>query len=154
MRLSSKDEVEAPVAFVFAQLSDFGGWERAALRRGSEVHRTDAGDGQLSWSVTFSYRGKPRHLALTLDEIAPPSRLAFSGAGASLDGVLGIDLVEMAPRRTRIVVKVDVRPRTLVARLFVQSLKLARGRVETRFRTRASQIAGEIEDRYRRGGAA
>ena len=34
MKLVAKYDVEAPVDFVFAQLADFEGWERAAMRRG------------------------------------------------------------------------------------------------------------------------
>ena len=155
MKLSSKEDVDAPIAAVYAHLSDFDGWERAALRRGAEVRRSDAlteaGRG-MAWTVGFSYRGKPRRVALMLTVLVPPSGLGFSGTGANLDGVLAIDLIEMAPRRTRISVKLEIRPRTLVARLFVQSLKLARARVDGRFRMRVAQVAAEIEDRFARGG--
>ena len=41
MKLSSRQDIEAPVAFVFDALNDFQAWERAALRRGAEVARTD-----------------------------------------------------------------------------------------------------------------
>ncbi len=154
MKLSSREDVDAPIEVVFAQLTDFDGWERAALRRGAEVQRSDTatrvGRG-TAWSVGFRYRGKPRHVALTLTLLDPPLRLGFSGTGASLDGVLAIDLIAMAPRRTRISVKLEIRPRTLVARLFMQSLKLARARVDGRFRMRVAQVAAEIEDRFARG---
>jgi len=41
LKLAAKYDVEAPVEFVFAQLIDFEGWERAAMRRGADVSRTD-----------------------------------------------------------------------------------------------------------------
>ncbi|MBC7477273.1 MAG: SRPBCC family protein, partial [Pseudorhodobacter sp.] len=37
MKLVAKYDLEVPAAFVFAQLVDFDGWERAAMRRGADV---------------------------------------------------------------------------------------------------------------------
>jgi hypothetical protein len=148
MKLNVRQDVELPVAKVYARLTDFDGWQKAALRRGAEVARTD-GLGQyapgMTWTAAFAYRGKLRHLDLALDAIVPPDRLAFSGAGPNLGGTLSIDLIEMSPQRTRVVVKLEIKPRTLVARLFIQSLKLGRSSVEDKFRARVAQVLAEIE---------
>ncbi len=152
MKLSAREDIDAPIGAVFDRLADFAGWERAALRRGAEVRRADAMDRPgrgTGWTVQFTYRGKPRRIAIRLDEMITPTRLAFSGGGPNLDGGLTVELIEMAPRRTRVTTKLEIKPRTLVARLFVQSLRLARGRVEARFRARVSQIAAEIDGRAR-----
>jgi carbon monoxide dehydrogenase subunit G len=155
MKLSAREDLDAPIATVFERLADFDGWARAAMRRGAEVQRTDSlsrpGPG-MAWALEFPYRGKPRSLTLRLDEMAAPERLGFSGRGPNLEGGLSIDLIEMAPRRTRMTVRLEVRPRTLVARLFIQSLKLGRGKIEARFRARVAQAASEIDGRAR--GAA
>jgi hypothetical protein len=42
-------------------------------------------------------------------------------------------------------VKLEIKPRTLVARLFIQSLKLGRASVEEKFRTRVAQVLAEVE---------
>ncbi len=147
MKLTAREDIDRPVAEVFARLADFERWERAALRRGAEVQRLDTlarvGRG-LTWGIGFSYRGKPRNLTLRLDEMVPSSRLGFSGKGANLEGVLAVDLIEMSPQRTRVQVKLDLRPRTLLARLFIQSMRLNRGRIEGKFRARVAQIASEL----------
>ena len=41
MKFSTRTDIAAPVEFVFAQLSDFPGFEAAARRRGAEVTRLD-----------------------------------------------------------------------------------------------------------------
>ena len=55
MKLEAKHDVEAPAAFVFAQLADFEGWERAAMRRGADVTRLDTlrtvGPG-MTWTAS------------------------------------------------------------------------------------------------------
>ena len=47
-------------------------------------------------------------------------------------------------------VRLEIKPKTIAARIFVQSIKLARARVERTFSQRVAQLAVEIEDRYKR----
>lgn len=153
MKLNARQDIEAPVAFVFAALQDFEAWERAALRRGADVARTDKpndGSPGLSWLVKFAYRGKERRLALRLTGLEQLTLLAFSGTGNSIDGVAGIDLVELATRRTRLSVTLDLRPKTIGARLVFQSLRLAKTRINRRLADRINQFCTEIESRYRK----
>ena len=152
MKLTSRQDIEAPVAFVFDALTEFQAWERAALRRGAEVARTDrltSTAAGLSWMIKFAYRGKERRLALRLIQMERPSMLGFSGTGASLDGHANIDLMALAGRRTRISVTVEVRARTIGARLILQSLRLTKTRINRRFAERVGLYCTEIEIRYR-----
>lgn len=153
MKLVAKYDVEAPVDFVFAQLADFDGWERAAMRRGADVSRTDrlrdAGPG-MAWLTTFRYRNKDRSATIKLDALNPTSSLALTAMAVMVDGFLWIELLDLAARRTRVEFKLEVKPKTLGARIYVQSLRLARARVERGFAERVAQLAAEIEDRFRR----
>ncbi len=152
MKLTTRQDIEAPAAFVFAALRDFEAWERLALRRGADVSRTDtlhqvvAG---LSWMIKFDYRGKQRRIALRLTRIETPVNLAFAGTGASLEGLAGLDLMALTARRTRLNVTLDLRPRTIGMRLVMQSMRLAKSRVNRRFADRVEQVCSEIEARYR-----
>ena len=157
MKLAAKYDIEAPVDFVYAQLVDFDGWERAAMRRGAEVGRTDnlpqAGSG-MTWATQFRYRGKDRKATIRIDSLTPQSQVALTGISTLADGALQIDLLNLAAKRTRIEVRLEVRPKTLAARIYVQSLKLARARVERGFAQRVAQFAIEMEDRYRSRASA
>ncbi len=159
MKLTTKRDIEAPLAEVFRQLSDFAGWERAAMRRGVEVSRADTlqnvAPGQnaapgMSWLIKFRYRGKDRRLTIRLDALERPGHLAFSGLSAVVEGKVTIELMELAACRTRIHVRLDIKPKSLAARIYVQSMRLMKARVERRFAQRLAQLAAEIEDRYRR----
>ena len=153
MKLAAKYDVEAPAAFVFAQLTDFDGWERAAMRRGADVMRTDTqpkpGPG-MAWAAQFPYGGKERHAAITLDAMTPTSHLALTATSKLIDGVMGIDVLDLAAKRTRVEVRLEIKPKTIAARIYVQSLRLARSRVERNFAQRIAQLAVEIEDRFKR----
>jgi hypothetical protein len=153
MKLVAKYDIEAPVAYVYTQLTDFEAWERMALRRGVEVTRTDRltrpGAG-MQWQVSFALRGKERRLSLRIAAFSPTSHLAIALASTMFDGEVVLDLLDLAPDRTRCEVRLDVKPRTIGARIYVQTLRLARKKVDRSFAQRVAQLAIEIEDRHRR----
>lgn len=152
MRFASKQDIEAPNSDVFRSLTEFEGWERAAMRRGAEVNRTDRltsiGPG-MAWQAKFSYRSKPRDLILQLTGVDKPAQLIFEVQSSALSGHANIELMELGARRTRMHVVVEITPRSLTARLFLQSLRLARARIDRKFDQRIAQLAAEIEANYR-----
>lgn len=154
MKLSGRTDIGAPIDFVFAFLSDFDGWERSALRRGADVTRTDKlkkpGPG-MTWHVRFAWKGRERELQIKVVTLDPAGRLTLAFDGPAVEGHLNAELVSLAAKRTRLLMQVEAKPRTLTARLFIQSLKLAKSRVQKRYDTRLAQLAGDIE--LRLGGA-
>lgn len=152
MKLNTRQDVEAPIAFVHAQMADFEMWERAALRRGAEVMRDHpdraVGPGTV-WDTRFRFRGRERQVRITLLRHDPGQHMAFKAVGPSAEANMTLDLVELGAKRTRVVVSVAITPRTLAARLFLQGLKLAGKRVQQRFDGRVAKFAADIEARYR-----
>lgn len=152
MKLSTREDIEAPLEAVFASFADTEYWERAALRRGAEVTRTDrlqaVGPG-MAWNVGFRFRGKPRRLSVKLTAMEPGQNMAFHVIGSSFDAFVALDFVELSARRTRVNVATEVKPRTLAARVFIQSMKLARSKIERRYEARVGAICNEIEERHR-----
>lgn len=153
MKLVAKYNVEAPAAFVFEQIADFDKWERAAMRRGADVMRTDTlrnpGPG-MTWASHFSYRGKERDVTFRIDALLPSSSLGLTAMSATIDGVVTVDILDLAANRTRIEARLELKPKTLATRIYVQSLRLARSRVERSFAQRVAQLAVEIEERFRK----
>ncbi|MFN3969864.1 MAG: SRPBCC family protein [Gemmobacter sp.] len=153
MKLSTREDIEAPVEFVYRMLTDVDHWERAALRRGAEVTREDELPGLspgMAWRIGFGFRGKMRRVTLRLTELDPQHRLAFAGAGEMVSGAMSLDLVSMGPKRSRLMAAIEVKPQTLTARLFLQTLSLAKARMTRRLEMRLAQLSADIEDRYRR----
>jgi hypothetical protein len=151
MKLTAKTDLDVPASFVFAMLADHASWEREAVKRGAEVERpadlplTGVGAG---WQVRFPFRGKRRSMALRLLTLEEDRALAFSFTGQALEGNASLELAALSPRRTRLKVQLLAKPRTLGARLFLNTLRLARRRVQARFELRLSQLAARIEDRH------
>ncbi|SEL60503.1 Polyketide cyclase / dehydrase and lipid transport [Roseovarius azorensis] len=154
MRFTSKADIEAPIDHVFARITDFQTLERAALRRGAEVRRNDerASPGVgMGWHASFMLRGKRREIETELTEYNPPSGVTVLARSTLLSGRMDVDLVALSPGRTRMTVDLAVTPKTLAARLMVQSLKLARANLANRFRSRVAGYAVDLEERFRRG---
>ncbi len=152
MKLTSRQDIEAPGERVFAVLADFDIWERAALRRGIEVARTDTlsrpGPG-MTWRAQFSARGKRRQIDLRLTRLDAPSVLGFTLDSALFTGTGSIEVYDLAASRSRVNVAVEIKPRTLSARLLMQSMRLARSKIERRFDARVAAMATDVENRLR-----
>ncbi|MFU8882595.1 MAG: SRPBCC family protein [Rhodobacterales bacterium] len=153
MKFSTKEDIEAPIEQVFALVSNFEALERAALRRGADVQRTDnlhKPDVGMSWTAEFVARGRQRKLAIEMVAFVPPNSMRFHSAAQGLETDLLIDFVALSRGRTRLGIDLDLKPRTISARLLVQSLKLARTSLNKKFHLRIADYARELEDRAKR----
>ena len=153
MQFASKEDIEAPIAEVFAMLSEFEAYERSALRRGIEVQRVNEDAPQaagMAWDAAFTMRGKHRKLHVVLAEYNPPNAMRFESDSQGLDAILTVDLLALSPRRTRMAITLTLSPKNLSARLFVQSLKLAKNNLNKRFRHKVADYAKAVEDRHAR----
>ena len=154
MKFSTKEDLEIPIDDVFHMLSDFDGFERAILRHGADVTRTDkmgvAGVG-ASWTARATVRGKKREFVVKLVEFDCPNQMLFDVKTKNMTATFLVELVAMSRTRTRMRVELDVRPQTLSARLLMQSAKLARNTLNRRYKTRIAHFATDLEERYKKG---
>lgn len=153
MQFKASEDIEAPIDFVFSQVSDFERFERTALRRGADVVRTDnlkAPGVGMSWQGQFVFRGKTREMRGTLSIYEPPNQLQFDARVGGLEVVFTVDLVALSRARTRLTVASMLKPHNIPARLLYQSLKLVKNNMVRRMNTRLADYAEELEDRHAR----
>ncbi len=150
MKFSSKEDIEAPIARVFEMLSDFDALERQAMRRGIDVERThtlsEPGLG-MSWHALFDLRGKRQDIDVVVSAFDPPNSIHLTSDTQGLPGLTTLELIALSPNRTRLAVEIDLKPKTLSARLLVQSMKLAKANLVKRFKLRVADYAKALEDR-------
>lgn len=153
MKIEYHEDIPVPAEFVFRRLTDFARHEREALARGVKVKRLDGkaepGVG-AAWDIAFNYRGKPRELRAEITGWTPPEKVRIDARTGGLDLRIAVDVVALSARLTRVNVSVNLMPRTISARLLVQSLRLARGTVTGRLQTRLKQMADEIVGNWAR----
>lgn len=151
MKFTAEEEISAPIEHVFTHLADPERLERMVRQRGGSIARTPQGPLGVgtTWDADVVVRGASRPVTVTLDTILPPRQMRFSGGGAALDLSVAVDLEAVTPGTTRITVVTDAKPRSLAGRVMIQSLKLARGTILTRYRKHISDYAAMIERAHR-----
>ncbi|RVT85884.1 SRPBCC family protein [Rhodobacteraceae bacterium CCMM004] len=150
MKFSNRTDIDAPQDWVFAQVTNFDQFERQALARGVEITRTDdgaLGPAAATWHVVFQFRGRRREMDARTLSYDPPEGYVLTGATEGLEVRLSVELMALARERTRMVVGIEMLPKTLTARLLVQSLKVAKGTIDRRIQTRLDTYADRLNRR-------
>ena len=152
MQFTSNEDVEASIEQTFDSLSDFENFERLALRRGAEIQRTDElttkGVGQ-TWKGIFELRGSERSFKATIVEFGRPFSIGGEIDSDGVDVELQVDLIALSPNRTRLKVDVNLKPRSLSARLILQSARLAKNNLNRRFKKKVQAFAMDIEKKHK-----
>lgn len=152
MKFSTREDIEAPMAYVFDKVSDFEAFEKRALRQGADVQRVQGGAIAVgtAWEVAFKFRGRTRKMHPVLTKMDAPNSYLLETTSDGMTIVSDVTLIALSPTRTRIAVGIDLRARSLTARLLLQSMKLAKSRLTKRFKSRVLDFADDIEDGYRK----
>ena len=154
MQFLTKEDIEAPIEAVFAAISDFEGFERAALRRGvraQRIERKARAEALLGWEVEAKFRDKTRTIKADLVEFDTPNQMQMHSVSGGMQGTAKIELVALSKNRTRLSVDTELKPKSLTARLMLQTMRLAKTKMTKRFKLRVARFAEDIEDRYKSG---
>lgn len=150
MRFTAKEDIEAPIEYVFSQITDFAALERSALRRGAEIQRVanrpEAAPG-MAWETAFMLRGKRREMTVELTVFDAPNGITLVSQSPNISGHVVVDLVALSRERTRLNMLIEIESKTLAARLLLQSLKLARSNLNARLGNRLKEFGREVERR-------
>lgn len=151
MQFSSVQDVNAPLDFVFQQMSDFDSYESYGLRTGANVERADALTEKAAgmiWDVTGDIRGKRRKISIELTEYRPDNLLKFFVKSSGIEASATMESMALTRKQSRIKVTTVLKPTTISARLILQSAKLAKNRMNRKFNHRFWTYANYIEGNY------
>jgi len=153
MKLSTREDIEVPISYVYQRVSDFATFERRALRQGVDVSCRSQGEASIGtvWDIAFDFRGRARKVQAELTKLEPEQAIEIESQSDGLTAVTQVELVALSGTRTRLLVSFDMRAKTLTARVLLQSLKLAKTTMTKRFKARVLDYFQTVEDDYRRG---
>ena len=151
MQFTSVQDINAPLDFVFTQLSDFESFEAYAMRVGAQVERRDnltQPDAGLKWNFVGEVRGKTRTIDIELTRYERPTDLAFLCTSAGVLVVIEIGVMALTRKQTRIKISSDFKPQSISARLVMQSARLAKNSLNRKFNHRVWEFSNYVEANY------
>lgn len=154
MKLNARKDVDMAAAELFAAISDFAYFERLALSQGVVVDRL-AGEGRCAagsvWRTRFLFRGRERTMTTRISEVETPRNLFLQGQSGNYDLFIAAHLAPLSRYETRLAVEFVVKPRSLAARMTIQTMRLARARIEARLSRKLGQFVDHVRTRARAG---
>lgn len=151
MELTSREDIEAPIEFVYDQVTEFGAFERSIMRRGGDVDRIEnGGDDGLGakWRVKFLLRGVERKVVGEVTKADKPNMIELEVTSKNAGGIVRVELVALSRARTRLNVHFEAKAKSIPAKLFLQSLRFARQKTNARFRDAVANFAKDTELKY------
>lgn len=155
MKFTSRVEIDAPAQAVFDELCDYESIDKLARKRAISLKRTDKltqpGVG-MSWTSQFQFRGRVRDMDLRITRHEPPDTLEYIGQTQGFEVACLMQIVSLARSRSRLIVTIEIRPKSLGARLLVQSARLGKSGLDRRFEDRVRRFGEKLDDLLVRRG--
>jgi hypothetical protein len=157
MKFKVSEDVDAPRSMVWARLTDFSAMEQDARGRGATITRignwTDTAEG-MEWRGEVTVRGKTRPLTAKVARLVPEEMCLIESRIGGMACVYEMSFVALTPEVTRVAVMLDLSAQTLTARLILQTMKLARGRVMQRLQGTIARQGNAAEAAWRKSKGA
>lgn len=153
MKFKVSEDVDAPQALVWARLTDFTALENDARGRGATVTRvgnwTQTALG-VEWRGEVTVRGKSRPISAKVTQFVPQELCVIDSRIGGMSCHQEISFVALSAAVTRVGMVLELSADTLTARLLLQTLKLARGRVLQRLQGMIARQGNAAEAEWRR----
>lgn len=147
MKFSTRLDTDLAPAELFQTISDFERLERLLARRGAIVRRidpaTEPGTG-IAWDIGFDWRGKRRDTRMDVTRFDRPETIIIEGAAELFTYTLDMTVIALTLRKARLQFQLDVRPRSMKARLLLQTAKLGKGQLDRKFGLRVEQFITDL----------
>lgn len=153
MKFKVSEDVDAPATMVWARLVDFSALEDDARGRGARITRvgnwSEIAEG-VEWRGEVTVRGKLRPLQARVTRLIAPELCLVESRIGGMQCSYELSFAELSPEVTRVAVVLDLSADTLTARLLLQTMKLARGRVMQRLQGVLARQGNAVEAAWRK----
>lgn len=146
MHFSTSEVIHAPRDAVFAAITDFDAIERQVIRAGGTLTRTGGPGPEATWQGTASFRGTERDFTSRVADWTPPGGYRLASETSGLDALVDLRCIAVNEATTRLEILVDLKPRSMKARILLNSLKLMRSQINARFKQRIRRFADSIAE--------
>jgi hypothetical protein len=157
MKFKVSEDVDAPQSMVWARFTDFSGFEEDVRGRGATLTRvgnwTETAEG-VEWRGVATLRGKARPISSKVTRLVPEDLCVVESRIGGMECYYEMSFIPLSAEVTRVALVLDLSADTLSARLLLQTLKLARGRVLQKLQGMIARQGNAVEATYRRSQRA
>jgi hypothetical protein len=130
MQFECKQDFKKPRKRIVGRFRDLERIEEALTASGLQVERL-ADWPEPAWNCSVLWNEAPRSFDLTLAEPVQAQAMRMGIRSSLVEGALDFTFHDL-PEGCQVVARADLQPRSLTARMALQALALARGKVEAR----------------------
>ncbi|MDN3711302.1 hypothetical protein QWZ10_04645 [Paracoccus cavernae] len=96
----------------------------------------------MAWQIGFDWRGKRRELRLDVTRFDRPELIQLEGLSDMFEVSIDVAIIALTRNKSRMTLTVDLRPRSMRARLLLQTAKLGKGQLDRKFQSRVAEFLG------------
>lgn len=151
MKFSTRVDSDMPADQLFTAITDFDALERLMVGRGASVQRIKPAEEPgiaMGWKIGFDWRGKARQMRLAVVRFDRPEQVAMTGRSEALELFVNATVVALSRAKSRLIFETEIRPRTMRARLMLQTAKLGKSQLDRRYARRVVDFVEQMSTRH------
>ncbi|MCF6305106.1 MAG: SRPBCC family protein [Rhodobacteraceae bacterium] len=151
MKFDYKTTVNAPVEFVFARLTDFEKFEKVGFGNISKfkpIGDIAAPEIGAKWKLRSEFQGRQRSFSLQLRELIENKSVVLGNGSDKFDVEASFGLAKIDDENTGFIFEINSSAKTITGRLIMQTMQLARSRIEKKLATDFDAMRDRMEADY------
>ena len=154
MELSYQNKINVPQAFAYERATDFGLFEAEGFGKlskfepRSEIRAPEIG---ARWRTSAEFQGRPRNFSLQLLELEEPGKLVLGNKSEKYDIEARFHFNELGEEETEFNFHLVAKAQSITAKLILQTIQLARARIEISMRADFDNMGERMEAAYTAG---
>jgi len=151
MELQYSIDINVPQRFAFERATDFALFEEVGFGKlepfepRSEIRAPEIG---ARWRTAAEFQGRPRRFSLQLLELETPEWLVLGNKSEKYDVEARFRFTDMGEAQTAFSFHLVAKAQSITAKLILQTIQLARGRIEKSMQADFEAMAKRMEAAY------
>ncbi len=133
MKFDYKSTINVPVEFAYSRATDFEKFQQDGFGNISKFEPVGdilAPDIGARWKVQSEFQGRQRRFSLELRELLENQAVVFGNGSDKFDVEASFNFSRIDDLNTGFVFEINSSAKTITGRLIMQTMQLARGRIE------------------------
>ncbi|MBL4806739.1 MAG: hypothetical protein JKY31_05535 [Rhodobacteraceae bacterium] len=152
MKFEYTSTINVPIEFAYARATDFDKFEQEGFGNIDKFEPTGdirAPEIGAKWKVRAEFQGRQRRFSLALRELSENEAVVFGNGTDKFDVEARFNFVKVDDENTDFLFEINSSAKTITGRLIMQTLQLARSRIERKLAVDFDAMRDRMEADYR-----